>query len=116
MRTSTCSWTLVAGSGWVVGFNVSWGRRCRSGDHLIHAPTGAVLVQFRWLALEGKHGQVDGFRAAGVRLEVAADPAQRRTVRRALRPVRVRSAQLTVVTLVHAGPYPAALWAETRSS
>ena len=30
-------------------------------DHLIHAPTAAVLVQFRWLALEGKSDPVDGF-------------------------------------------------------
>jgi 8-oxo-dGTP pyrophosphatase MutT (NUDIX family) len=25
--------------------------------HLIHAPTGAVLVQFRWVALEGRSGE-----------------------------------------------------------
>jgi ADP-ribose pyrophosphatase YjhB (NUDIX family) len=32
------------------------------GRDLIHAPTGAVLVQFRWVALEGRHGErVDGF-------------------------------------------------------
>ncbi|MDT0201787.1 CoA pyrophosphatase [Nocardioides sp. AE5] len=31
------------------------------GNDLIHAPTGAVLVQFRWLALEGNPARVDGF-------------------------------------------------------
>jgi 8-oxo-dGTP pyrophosphatase MutT (NUDIX family) len=32
------------------------------GRDLIHAPTGAVLVQFRWVALDGRHGErVDGF-------------------------------------------------------
>jgi len=31
------------------------------GDHLIHAPTGAVLVQFRWLALDGDDSPVAGF-------------------------------------------------------
>jgi 8-oxo-dGTP pyrophosphatase MutT (NUDIX family) len=32
------------------------------GAHLVHAPTGAVLVQFRWVALEGRAGQrVDHF-------------------------------------------------------
>jgi 8-oxo-dGTP pyrophosphatase MutT (NUDIX family) len=31
------------------------------GDHLIHAPTGAVLVQFRWLALDGDHSPVHEF-------------------------------------------------------
>jgi 8-oxo-dGTP pyrophosphatase MutT (NUDIX family) len=32
------------------------------GGDLIHAPTGAVLVQFRWVAVEGRLGQrVDGF-------------------------------------------------------
>lgn len=32
-----------------------------AGD-LIHAPTGALLVQFRWVALEGRAGErVDGF-------------------------------------------------------
>jgi len=31
------------------------------GNDLIHAPTGAVLVQFRWLALEGRHDPVDEF-------------------------------------------------------
>ena len=31
------------------------------GNDLIHAPTGAVLVQFRWLALEGRDDPVDGF-------------------------------------------------------
>jgi 8-oxo-dGTP pyrophosphatase MutT (NUDIX family) len=31
------------------------------GGDLIHAPTGAVLVQFRWWALEGHHDPVDGF-------------------------------------------------------
>lgn len=31
------------------------------GNDLIHAPTGAVLVQFRWLALEGNTDPVDGF-------------------------------------------------------
>jgi 8-oxo-dGTP pyrophosphatase MutT (NUDIX family) len=30
------------------------------GDHLIHAPTGAVLLQLRWLCLEGRHDPVDG--------------------------------------------------------
>jgi 8-oxo-dGTP pyrophosphatase MutT (NUDIX family) len=31
-------------------------------DSLIHAPTGAVLVQFRWVALEGRlHERVDEF-------------------------------------------------------
>ncbi|SRX92803.1 putative hydrolase [Ilumatobacter coccineus YM16-304] [Mycobacterium shimoidei] len=29
------------------------------GDHLIHAPTGAVLLQLRWLCLEGRHDRVD---------------------------------------------------------
>ncbi|MDN5895748.1 MAG: hypothetical protein L0H93_17200, partial [Nocardioides sp.] len=31
------------------------------GGDLIHAPTGAVLVQLRWLALEGDPTPVDGF-------------------------------------------------------
>jgi 8-oxo-dGTP pyrophosphatase MutT (NUDIX family) len=34
------------------------------GGDLIHAPTGAVLVQFRWVAVEGRageHARVDGF-------------------------------------------------------
>jgi len=32
------------------------------GRDLIHAPTGAVLVQFRWVALDGRPGErVDGF-------------------------------------------------------
>lgn len=31
------------------------------GSDLIHAPTGAVLVQLRWLALEGDPSPVDGF-------------------------------------------------------
>jgi 8-oxo-dGTP pyrophosphatase MutT (NUDIX family) len=31
------------------------------GSDLIHAPTGAVLVQFRWLALEGRDDPVAGF-------------------------------------------------------
>ena len=32
------------------------------GGDLVHAPTGAVLVQFRWVAVEGRHGmRVDGF-------------------------------------------------------
>jgi 8-oxo-dGTP pyrophosphatase MutT (NUDIX family) len=31
------------------------------GNHLIHAPTGAVLLQFRWLCLEGRHDAVDQF-------------------------------------------------------
>ena len=32
------------------------------GSDLIHAPTGAVLVQFRWVAIEGKmNARVDGF-------------------------------------------------------
>lgn len=34
------------------------------GGDLIHAPTGAVLVQFRWVAVEGRTGpesRVDGF-------------------------------------------------------
>lgn len=31
------------------------------GNDLIHAPTGAVLVQFRWLALEGDPSPVDRF-------------------------------------------------------
>lgn len=31
------------------------------GSDLIHAPTGAVLVQLRWLALEGDPTPVDGF-------------------------------------------------------
>lgn len=30
------------------------------GDDLIHAPTGAVLLQLRWLGLEGRHDAVDG--------------------------------------------------------
>jgi 8-oxo-dGTP pyrophosphatase MutT (NUDIX family) len=29
------------------------------GNHLIHAPTGAVLLQVRWLCLEGRHDPVD---------------------------------------------------------
>jgi 8-oxo-dGTP pyrophosphatase MutT (NUDIX family) len=29
------------------------------GTHLIHAPTGAVLLQFRWLCLEGRHDPVN---------------------------------------------------------
>jgi 8-oxo-dGTP pyrophosphatase MutT (NUDIX family) len=29
------------------------------GNDLIHAPTGAVLLQFRWLCLEGRHDAVD---------------------------------------------------------
>ncbi|MGH9271016.1 MAG: NUDIX hydrolase, partial [Ilumatobacteraceae bacterium] len=31
------------------------------GNDLIHAPTGAVLVQFRWLGLEGRADPVAGF-------------------------------------------------------
>lgn len=31
------------------------------GDDLIHAPTGAVLLQLRWLCLEGRHDPVDEF-------------------------------------------------------
>ena len=31
------------------------------GHDLIHAPTGAVLIQLRWLALEGKPDPVHGF-------------------------------------------------------
>jgi 8-oxo-dGTP pyrophosphatase MutT (NUDIX family) len=32
------------------------------GTHLIHAPTGAVLLQFRWVALDGRAGErVNGF-------------------------------------------------------
>lgn len=31
------------------------------GNDLIHAPTGAVLVQLRWLALEGNSAPVDSF-------------------------------------------------------
>lgn len=31
------------------------------GNDLIHAPTGAVLVQFRWLGLEGNDAPVNGF-------------------------------------------------------
>ena len=32
------------------------------GGDIIHAPTGAVLLQFRWVALEGRlHARVDGF-------------------------------------------------------
>ena len=27
------------------------------GRNLIHAPTGAVLLQFRWVALDGRHGE-----------------------------------------------------------
>jgi hypothetical protein len=27
------------------------------GGDLIHAPTGAVLVQFRWVALDGRAGE-----------------------------------------------------------
>ncbi|AFM19823.1 ADP-ribose pyrophosphatase [Mycolicibacterium chubuense NBB4] len=30
------------------------------GHDLIHAPTGAVLLQLRWLGLEGRHDAVDG--------------------------------------------------------
>jgi len=30
------------------------------GNDLIHAPTGAVLLQLRWLCLEGRHDRVDG--------------------------------------------------------
>lgn len=29
------------------------------GNYLIHAPTGAVLLQLRWLCLEGRHDPVD---------------------------------------------------------
>jgi hypothetical protein len=29
------------------------------GNHLIHAPTGAVLLQLRWLCLEGRHDPFD---------------------------------------------------------
>ena len=29
------------------------------GNDLIHAPTGAVLLQFRWLGLDGRHDRVD---------------------------------------------------------
>lgn len=31
------------------------------GNDLIHAPTGAVLLQLRWLGLEGRHDSVEGF-------------------------------------------------------
>jgi ADP-ribose pyrophosphatase YjhB (NUDIX family) len=31
------------------------------GNDLIHAPTGAVLLQLRWLGLEGRHDPVDHF-------------------------------------------------------
>jgi 8-oxo-dGTP pyrophosphatase MutT (NUDIX family) len=31
------------------------------GNDLIHAPTGAVLLQFRWLGLEGRGDEVAGF-------------------------------------------------------
>jgi hypothetical protein len=31
------------------------------GRDLIHAPTGAVLLQLRWLCLEGRHDPVHGF-------------------------------------------------------
>jgi hypothetical protein len=31
------------------------------GDHLIHAPTAAVLVQFRWLGLDGDDSPVADF-------------------------------------------------------
>jgi 8-oxo-dGTP pyrophosphatase MutT (NUDIX family) len=31
------------------------------GNDLIHAPTGAVLLQLRWLCLEGRHDPVDEF-------------------------------------------------------
>lgn len=31
------------------------------GNDLIHAPTGAVLLQFRWLGLEGRHDPVSSF-------------------------------------------------------
>jgi ADP-ribose pyrophosphatase YjhB (NUDIX family) len=31
------------------------------GNDLIHAPTGAVLLQMRWLCLEGRHDPVDKF-------------------------------------------------------
>ena len=41
------------------------------GRDLIHAPTAAVLVQFRWLALEGRDDSVQALRAAGLRLEVS---------------------------------------------
>ncbi|MGB0970165.1 MAG: NUDIX hydrolase [Mycobacterium sp.] len=30
------------------------------GNDLIYAPTGAVLLQLRWLGLEGRHDRVDG--------------------------------------------------------
>ena len=30
------------------------------GNDLIHAPTGAILLQLRWLGLEGHHDPVDG--------------------------------------------------------
>ncbi len=39
------------------------------GGDLIHAPTGALLVQFRWVALDGRlHDARRRLRAAGVRL------------------------------------------------
>ena len=40
------------------------------GNDLIHAPTGAVLLQLRWLCLEGRDDPVDELRTTGVRLEV----------------------------------------------
>ena len=40
------------------------------GNDLIHAPTGAVLFQLRWLGLEGRHDPVDKLGATRVRLEV----------------------------------------------
>ena len=36
-------------------------RSSRSWARLVHAPTAAVLVQFRWLALEGNHDPVAHF-------------------------------------------------------
>ena len=33
----------------------------RAGNAVLHAPTGAVLVQLRWLALEGRPDPVHGF-------------------------------------------------------
>ena len=43
-------------------FDYSAQRRSSFGGDIIHAPTGAVLVQFRWVGLEGKVDErVDGF-------------------------------------------------------
>ena len=36
---------------------MSWETPAPRFDDLIHAPTGAVLVPFRWVGLEGRAGE-----------------------------------------------------------